>query len=307
MTHRSPRRPRKTRAPSAPRAVADLTTATAVAVRRQLEFYFSSSNLKKDRFMQQQLLASPTPGVGWVEVSVVAGFNKMRKMTSSLVQVAACVHASDDLVLGVGPTADSATALSVVEVPLASPAPGTQASPPYPRERVPWVRRLLPFEPLSDADAAALLAPSSPRAPLGDRMLRLEAQLARLRASAVPAQQRGSTHGCDSPFASSQALKIFLRRIVRLAMSGEFATVEGGAELPDGCGSPATRLLSATLAALDMVDQVAELPQLAELRSQVSALSASVIFASRVREMREMSAGVRLARAACEIAEPAYS
>jgi hypothetical protein len=271
-----------------------MSATTAAAVQRQLEFYFSTTNLKKDRFLQQQLADSPVPAAGWVPVSVVAGFNKMRKMTPSLVHVAACVHASADLVLGVGVGggggSSSSSSSSIREVAPGAPAPGTQKSAPYPRGAEPWVRRAVPSVlPAQGGEGAP--APPAPRAPLANRMSRLEDQLRRLQASAAPRGARNRT--VDSPFGSSQALKILLRRIVRLAMGGEFGSEEGrrcagpgaagGAAGGAGGGGelcPADRLLRATLAALDLVSEVNELPQLDEMKGQVSALSASVVHAA---------------------------
>jgi hypothetical protein len=40
-----------------------------------LEFYFSDSNLNKDRFLKQKIAENPE---GWVALQVLATFNKVR-------------------------------------------------------------------------------------------------------------------------------------------------------------------------------------------------------------------------------------
>jgi hypothetical protein len=40
-----------------------------------LEFYFSDSNLNKDRFLKQKIAENPE---GWVALNVLATFNKVR-------------------------------------------------------------------------------------------------------------------------------------------------------------------------------------------------------------------------------------
>ena len=71
---------------------------------RQLEFYFSDLNLKRDAFLQRQLRRDSTAG-GWVPLSVVASFNKMKKLAGGYVHLGAVCSAvlqSSGLVLGAG-------------------------------------------------------------------------------------------------------------------------------------------------------------------------------------------------------------
>ena len=77
---------------------------------RQLEFYFSDLNLKRDAFLQRQLRRDSTAG-GWVPLSVVASFNKMKKLAGGYVHLGAVCSAvlqSSGLVLGAGSIAASA-------------------------------------------------------------------------------------------------------------------------------------------------------------------------------------------------------
>jgi hypothetical protein len=67
-------------------------------IRDQVEFYFSARNLRKDRFLQKAMNDE-----GWVQLDIIASFNKMRQLTPEISVVqAACqgspvVELSDDL------------------------------------------------------------------------------------------------------------------------------------------------------------------------------------------------------------------
>lgn len=48
------------------------------AVIEQVEFYFSSSNLRKDAFLQSQMTERGDEGGGWVDLEVIAAFNRVQ-------------------------------------------------------------------------------------------------------------------------------------------------------------------------------------------------------------------------------------
>jgi hypothetical protein len=51
-----------------------------LSIVRQVEFYFSDSNLAGDRFMRGQIDANE----GWVEIAVIAAFKRMKSLTSDM-------------------------------------------------------------------------------------------------------------------------------------------------------------------------------------------------------------------------------
>eukprot|EP00050_Salpingoeca_kvevrii_P003496 m.226046 g.226046 ORF g.226046 m.226046 type:complete len:474 (+) comp10838_c0_seq12:1217-2638(+) len=61
------------------------------ALRNQLEFYFGDANLSKDRFLKQCIDASPD---GYVDVAVVAGFNRVRALTQVTEEIVAALRSS---------------------------------------------------------------------------------------------------------------------------------------------------------------------------------------------------------------------
>lgn len=46
---------------------------------KQIEYYFSPENLCKDTFLRKNM-----DGEGWVQISVIAGFNKVKEITNNL-------------------------------------------------------------------------------------------------------------------------------------------------------------------------------------------------------------------------------
>merc|ERR1719160_1088793 len=44
-------------------------------VQRQVEYYFSAENLQKDMYLRQQMNEQ-----GWVNIHIIAGFNRLRKL-----------------------------------------------------------------------------------------------------------------------------------------------------------------------------------------------------------------------------------
>ncbi|KAF5290271.1 hypothetical protein FQR65_LT11604 [Abscondita terminalis] len=60
------------------------------SILRQMEFYFSDSNLSKERFLGQLIQNDP-----YVEVSIFLNFNKIRKLTSNIDDVTKAISKSD--------------------------------------------------------------------------------------------------------------------------------------------------------------------------------------------------------------------
>lgn len=57
---------------------------------KQVEFYFSDSNLPRDKFMQEHTKQND----GWAEIAVIASFNKMKTLSTDLAVVVAALRAS---------------------------------------------------------------------------------------------------------------------------------------------------------------------------------------------------------------------
>ncbi len=61
-------------------------------IRQQMEFYFSDSNLSKDRFLRQEIQVAPD---GFVDLSVFLKFNKIRQLTSNQEIIAKALKKSE--------------------------------------------------------------------------------------------------------------------------------------------------------------------------------------------------------------------
>lgn len=59
---------------------------------KQIEFYFSKENLCSDVYLRQQM-----DGQGWVDLSLIAGFKKVQKLTSDLQYIKETVQSSSML------------------------------------------------------------------------------------------------------------------------------------------------------------------------------------------------------------------
>lgn len=62
------------------------------AIKRQVEFYFSDSNFRKDAFLKAQAQANPE---GYVEIKVLLTFNKLKALTTDVAAVAESLKDSD--------------------------------------------------------------------------------------------------------------------------------------------------------------------------------------------------------------------
>ncbi|XP_078069701.1 la-related protein 7 [Mustelus asterias] len=67
-------------------------------IKKQVEFWFGDVNLHKDRFLQEQIQKSRD---GYVDVSVLTAFNKMKKLTTDVKLIARALKNSDVLELNV--------------------------------------------------------------------------------------------------------------------------------------------------------------------------------------------------------------
>jgi|EP01033_Poteriospumella_lacustris_P011090 lupus La protein len=68
----------------------------AAQIKRQVEFYFSDSNYRKDTFLRA---AAESDAEGFVPISVLLTFNKLKSFTTSVAEVAEAIADSDALVL----------------------------------------------------------------------------------------------------------------------------------------------------------------------------------------------------------------
>jgi len=66
------------------------------AIKKQVEFYFSDSNYRKDNFLRTAAGSDPE---GFVPINVLLTFNKLKQMTSDPAVVAEAIKDSDSLVL----------------------------------------------------------------------------------------------------------------------------------------------------------------------------------------------------------------
>jgi len=67
-------------------------------IRRQIEYYFSDENLPSDKFLLKQLQLDKSHE-GWVSLQLVANFNKMKRLTSNLLDIREALAHSEFVVL----------------------------------------------------------------------------------------------------------------------------------------------------------------------------------------------------------------
>ncbi|XP_038648122.1 la-related protein 7 [Scyliorhinus canicula] len=67
-------------------------------IKKQVEFWFGDVNLHKDRFLQEQIQKSRD---GYVDISVLTSFNKMKKLTTDVKLIARALRNSDAIELNV--------------------------------------------------------------------------------------------------------------------------------------------------------------------------------------------------------------
>eukprot|EP00005_Dracoamoeba_jomungandri_P003047 CAMPEP_0174260540 /NCGR_PEP_ID=MMETSP0439-20130205/9896_1 /TAXON_ID=0 /ORGANISM="Stereomyxa ramosa, Strain Chinc5" /LENGTH=405 /DNA_ID=CAMNT_0015344803 /DNA_START=24 /DNA_END=1238 /DNA_ORIENTATION=- len=77
----------------------------ATKIREQVEFYFSDSNFPRDKFLKQKAEAHPE---GFVALSVIASFNRMRKLSTNLELIEKAVSSSPHLIVKNGEVKRSA-------------------------------------------------------------------------------------------------------------------------------------------------------------------------------------------------------
>ena len=70
-------------------------TGTALKLLRQVEYYFSQNSMMFDDFLQKEA----KEGEGFVQVSTIAGFAKMKALTTDIATIVAAIELSDSLVL----------------------------------------------------------------------------------------------------------------------------------------------------------------------------------------------------------------
>ena len=64
----------------------------AEKIKDQVEFYFSESNLRKDKFLQTKIKADKE---GWVGIDVLLTFNKLKSLTTEAKVVVDALKGSD--------------------------------------------------------------------------------------------------------------------------------------------------------------------------------------------------------------------
>lgn len=68
----------------------------SAAIKKQVEFYFSDSNFRKDTFLRT---AAEADGEGFVPIKVLLDFNKLKALTTDIAVVAEAVKESDSVVV----------------------------------------------------------------------------------------------------------------------------------------------------------------------------------------------------------------
>lgn len=71
-------------------------TMSAEAIKKQVEFYFSDSNYRKDTFLKAAAESDPD---GFVAISVLLTFNRLKSLTTDVAKIADAVEDSDEVVL----------------------------------------------------------------------------------------------------------------------------------------------------------------------------------------------------------------
>ena len=72
--------------------VTPLSDTDKAKVKKQIEFYFSDSNYPKDKFL---LETAKNNKDGFIPLSVLASFNRLKSITTDLEQIAAVLDNSD--------------------------------------------------------------------------------------------------------------------------------------------------------------------------------------------------------------------
>ena len=65
-------------------------------IKKQVEFYFSEANFRKDAFLKA---ASETDPEGYVPIAVLLTFNKLKSMSADPAVIAAAIRDSDEVIL----------------------------------------------------------------------------------------------------------------------------------------------------------------------------------------------------------------
>ena len=85
-----------TAAPAGASAAPPAAAEPARSIKRQIEYYFSESNFQRDKFLMAEVAKSEE---GWVALSVIASFNKIRQLvpTADVAVIAAALKDSEML------------------------------------------------------------------------------------------------------------------------------------------------------------------------------------------------------------------
>lgn len=63
-------------------------------LKKQIEYYFSDKNLKKDKFFHNKISSDKE---GWVDIAFIMNCNKIKQLTSVQEDVIEAVNASDEV------------------------------------------------------------------------------------------------------------------------------------------------------------------------------------------------------------------
>ena len=74
----------------------DPLTESEKAIKAQLEYYFSDSNFRRDKFMKVQASSNAE---GYIPIQVLLTFKRLQKLGANVMKMQRCASASDDIVL----------------------------------------------------------------------------------------------------------------------------------------------------------------------------------------------------------------
>ncbi|KAH7831121.1 putative La domain-containing protein [Monocercomonoides exilis] len=74
----------------------EISPETKIAIKKQIEFYFSDENLPRDKFLQAECKKTPE---GWIDISVLTTFKKLAALSKDVPVIADAISDSELLVL----------------------------------------------------------------------------------------------------------------------------------------------------------------------------------------------------------------
>jgi len=77
-------------------AAAEASEELKAKIRQQIEYYFSDSNFRHDKFLRGK---AAEDGDGWVQLAIIASFNRLKSLTADIAVVAEAMEDSKELEL----------------------------------------------------------------------------------------------------------------------------------------------------------------------------------------------------------------